>query len=268
MYGMPPEALTADPIEVADNLIGQGQIDSETGDPIQGSDYEKFVNDCINRTRPLGDSGQSSQGDNGSKCLYNNSNKNYYIHYIDQRVQKGMDEEAETETESSGSSADPGDSSQPANTIKKGSGWGLKDNVDYSNVPCASGTTDKGIYTHPVQKFKIRRCSTQAGEVASIISQRTINLLNAAKKDGINLTGSGFRSYEEQQRLYTENCSRGVCHPPTAHPGNSQHERALAIDFEDVKKGGEIWNWLSSNGASYGFINWPVENWHWSMSGN
>ncbi len=91
LYGIPTEALDADPIEVI-NALGS-QINPETGDPAIGSDYAKFVTDCIDRVRPLGDAGANGSDSDGSECLFNNENKNFYIHYIDQRVQSGLDGE-------------------------------------------------------------------------------------------------------------------------------------------------------------------------------
>jgi hypothetical protein len=87
-YGIPPEYLNADPVVVAQKLIADKQIDEETGDPIDGSAYATFVTNCMDRTQPLG---ADSSGSTGSECKIDNSNKDYYIHYIDQRVQTGLD---------------------------------------------------------------------------------------------------------------------------------------------------------------------------------
>jgi hypothetical protein len=88
IYGIPVEALDEDPIAIASSLVGQ--IDETTGDPIENSKYDTFIKDCINRDRPLGDSG-SDYGKDGSECKFNNTNKNYYLYFIDQRVENGMD---------------------------------------------------------------------------------------------------------------------------------------------------------------------------------
>ena len=45
----------------------------------------------MERDRPLGDSGQDFTLDDGSKCLINESNADYYVHTIDQRILDGMD---------------------------------------------------------------------------------------------------------------------------------------------------------------------------------
>lgn len=124
-YGIPAEALEIEPTDVLIKLIepdnnndGKGrlgqfpQIDSMTGEPI--GQYATFVNDCINRNRPLGDRGEGN-GSTGAECIFGENikladavydikgkmiyhevsinNKYYYLHHIDQRVQKGMDGE-------------------------------------------------------------------------------------------------------------------------------------------------------------------------------
>ncbi len=119
-YGIPAEALEIEPTDVLTKLIEPDtskkragefpQIDSITGEPI--GQYAIFVNDCINRNRPLGDRGEDN-GSTGAECIFGENiliaeekitkdnyypeisinNKYYYLHYIDQRVQKGMDGE-------------------------------------------------------------------------------------------------------------------------------------------------------------------------------
>ena len=96
VYGIPPSALDKDPIEVI-NELGT-EIDSVTGDPATGSNYESFMTDCINREDPLGyagDSGTGTQDTDGTNCVFGKQyrgtdNTNYYLHYIDQRVESGM----------------------------------------------------------------------------------------------------------------------------------------------------------------------------------
>jgi hypothetical protein len=92
MYGIPSTALDSDPVAVANTLISESQIDENTGDPLPKTKYSTFITDCIDRDRPLGDSGQTFSDDNGVKCIFNDDNSDYYIHYIDQRVENGMDQ--------------------------------------------------------------------------------------------------------------------------------------------------------------------------------
>ena len=118
--------------------------------------------------------------------------------------------------------------------------------------------------------------------LCSLITQKVMGIYNEAKAAGITLSAnSGFRTYERQKELYKPGGWVAV-------PGNSMHERGLAIDFSgfptknDVKYhlertvcGAGIskgYDWMCSNGAKYGFINLHgatiFEPWHWSMSGS
>jgi hypothetical protein len=107
-------------------------------------------------------------------------------------------------------------------------------------------------------------------------------LLAHARRDGVELSGWGWRDGDVQIRLRREHCGTSQyaiyempssqCSPPTARPGRSQHERGLAIDFTYF--GGSIstrqspgYVWLSQNAGAYGFKNLPSEPWHWSTTG-
>jgi hypothetical protein len=118
--------------------------------------------------------------------------------------------------------------------------------------------------------------------VNSSIAAQLDKMLGAAEADGITFTGQGYRSPSEQLAVRQKNCGSSdyavyemdpsQCHPPTARPGTSMHERGLAIDF--IYNGSLIsshsspgYQWLSANAAQYGFYNLPSEPWHWSVNG-
>lgn len=94
IYGIPVDSLDKDPVDVLDDMISKGAID-DMGQVVAGSDYEKFLENCINRDRPLGDTGESESTDPyviGESCLFNEkTNGDYYLYNIDQRIQNGMD---------------------------------------------------------------------------------------------------------------------------------------------------------------------------------
>lgn len=283
IYGVPVEYLDVDPTAVAEALVASGDIyESDNtsngvnaGDIIPDSKYSDFIQSCIERVEPLGEG-----SDTGDECLFNEENKNYYIYYIDKRVQDGMDAEETVSSSTPGGSADPGDASQPDNTVSSKKGWTFKSDTDYSGVACADGTTEVGIFTTGKNNIKMRICKMPDGltKVSSVISKRTLNMINAAKEAGVTLKASGlrssFRSIEDQMYFREKHCPdplnspSSACTPDTALPGSSMHERGLAIDFANSSKGGAVWNWLAGNGASYGYFNYPPENWHWSMSGS
>jgi hypothetical protein len=108
------------------------------------------------------------------------------------------------------------------------------------------------------------------------------SLLAAAESAGISLSGGGYRDPAGQIATRRNNCGSSnyaiyqapasSCSPPTARPGQSMHERGLAIDFKSgggtLTRGSAAFAWMKANAASYGFYNLPSEPWHWSTNGN
>ena len=114
--------------------------------------------------------------------------------------------------------------------------------------------------------------------VANSWADNLQRLLTAARKDGLNLTGGGYRDPAVQIELRKRNCgtssfsiyqkSPSLCNPPTARPGTSNHERGLAVDFRNCgTRSTACYKWLRNNGSKYGFYNLPSEPWHWSING-
>lgn len=125
--------------------------------------------------------------------------------------------------------------------------------------------------------------NVQGINVHESIAGTVDRLLNAARNDGIDLGGWGYRDNIKQIELRQRHCGTSdyavwdmpasACRPPTARPGQSMHERGLAIDF--TYNGGSITTrsnpgfvWLANNAGAYGFVNLPSEPWHWSTDGN
>lgn len=261
IYGIPPSYLNIDPIVVSDAL--GDQIDQATGDPKAGSEYATFTTDCINRDRPPGDSGEDLSKDDGSKCMFSDKNANYYLHYIDQRVDKGMDG---MEMEGGGSGNGSG---VPATaTIDIAHLY-----EDSTNVGCAAGTTDAGIadgYTGG-QLVKINTCfipnttntddtnsANKIGEpmrVNSRVSGAYLVLVNALRESTGNKilsVESSFRT-PEMQKANIDQCglySQGGC---AADVGHSPHQLGLAIDYHDTD---------SAFLSKYGFCLPTSEHWH------
>lgn len=115
------------------------------------------------------------------------------------------------------------------------------------------------------------------------IAQNVRNLLNAATAAGLNLGGGGYRDPAAQIATRRANCGptyydiyekpSNQCHPPTARPGRSMHERGLAIDFTSsgsliTSRSNPAFVWLRANAARFGLYNLPSEPWHWSTNGN
>lgn len=107
-------------------------------------------------------------------------------------------------------------------------------------------------------------------------------LVAAARADGVELGGGGWRSPEQQIALRRAHCGptdadvydkrASECTPSTARPGSSRHERGLAIDFTQggrtlgARSTGYVW--LVQHAAEYGLENLPGEPWHWSIDGS
>ena len=122
---------------------------------------------------------------------------------------------------------------------------------------------------------------THGIRVASSIRGRLASMLAAAQRDGVYLTGGGYRSSASQVALRRAHCGSSTfaiyqqrsssCRPPTARPGNSMHERGLAIDFVDrggaLRRSSPGYRWLARNASAFGFFNLPSEPWHWSVNG-
>ncbi len=117
--------------------------------------------------------------------------------------------------------------------------------------------------------------------VAASLADDLQRLLNAAASDGVQLCGGGYRSSQGQIEARQRNGCPDIydsppssCRTPTARPGQSMHERGLAVDFT-CNGGGVIstrsspcFQWLNANAGSYGLHNLPSEPWHWSTNGN
>ncbi len=118
--------------------------------------------------------------------------------------------------------------------------------------------------------------------VHASIARNVTNLLAAAAADGVVLGGGGWRSSDAQVSLRRSHCGSSEyavwsapsssCRPPTARPGQSNHERGLAIDFTHGGRAintrrSPAYQWLAANAAAYGLYNLPSEPWHWSVNG-
>ncbi len=120
-------------------------------------------------------------------------------------------------------------------------------------------------------------------EVSVEIAANTEAMLAAAERDGLVLTGSGYRNILDQIEIRREVCGPTdydiwekpsyECSPPVAIPGRSNHEKGLAIDF--IGPDGDLirsrdnpaFTWLAGHAHLYGFYNLPSEPWHWSRDG-
>lgn len=100
-------------------------------------------------------------------------------------------------------------------------------------------------------------------------------MLTAAARDGVQLTGTSYRSTAEQIALREAHCGTtryaiyempsSQCSPPTARPGTSDHEQGLAIDFHNCStRRTACYRWLAANAGRFGLHPLNIEPWHWS----
>jgi hypothetical protein len=90
--GILSPSLNDDPNVINDRLIAQDLIDPETGAP--KGEYADFVTECMDRDNPLGSTGQDSTESDGSNCFLDESDQkkgDMYVHYVDMRVNDGME---------------------------------------------------------------------------------------------------------------------------------------------------------------------------------
>jgi septal ring factor EnvC (AmiA/AmiB activator) len=138
--------------------------------------------------------------------------------------------------------------------------------------------TDPGVSTPIGTTGGIPLCKAGGFTVNCRIGQSVADLVIAAKNDGVVLKGWGYRDPARQIELRRQHCGTSnyaifdmpasQCKPPTAKPGQSQHEIGLAIDFESCSSSSACFQWLKANASRFGLKNLPSESWHWSPSGN
>jgi D-alanyl-D-alanine carboxypeptidase len=116
--------------------------------------------------------------------------------------------------------------------------------------------------------------------VNRIVAYPFQRMVDDAARAGIQLSGGGFRTRQQQIALRTVNGCPDIwtapsssCRVPTAIPGRSLHELGLAIDMTSGSRTindrkSPAFKWLAAYAARYGFVNLPSEPWHWSITGN
>lgn len=170
-----------------------------------------------------------------------------------------------------------------------------------SELKCTAGN-DVGVgaaYANGYP-YKIRLCNVGGVVVNAFISGPIDAMMKAAKADGIKLTGGGFRVMQTQINLRRTNgcpadhlgskdangfydhatlvanknatAPTSRCGTATAPPGFSNHQMGLAVDWSSNgsligSHGNSGFKWLDAHAQSYGFYNFPVEPWHWSVDG-
>lgn len=154
--------------------------------------------------------------------------------------------------------------------------------VDGQRGACPGVTSTRPNSGKPKNNVPIQRVPGTTIDMFEGYCMNTLDMVNAAKNDGVILNGFGFRTYDQQVETRKANgCGSSYyeiyeaparsCKTPTAKPGFSEHEKGLAIDFStgkaSIDKDSVQFKWLSLNAGKYGFKNLPSEPWHWSSNG-
>jgi peptidoglycan hydrolase CwlO-like protein len=159
----------------------------------------------------------------------------------------------------------------------------LAEKVRQARTPAPSGGGGDGGGPAPVLPGPPGGIVSVRGiQVASSIAGQLEGLLSAADAAGVSLSGGGYRDPAAQIAARKRNCGTSnyaiyhmppsQCSPPTARPGESMHERGLAIDFTHNgslirSRSSPGFRWLAANAGRFGFSNLPSEPWHWSTNG-
>ncbi len=118
----------------------------------------------------------------------------------------------------------------------------------------------------------IRVCRVNGITVNAKIAHKWAYLVAKARKEGINLTGGGFRTASQQITLRRQHCGTShyaiyqmpasACSPDTARPGTSFHELGLAVDLNMTRA---VYRFMQKHGPPIGIYRTvPSEWWHWS----
>ena len=109
-------------------------------------------------------------------------------------------------------------------------------------------------------------------KVSTMIYDSLNKMVNAAKKDGIDLKiRRGYVSYDDQHNLYsgyvntllntgkyTQTKAESIANRRIADSGNSERQLGLSVEFDSEKRStfnkSEAYQWLIKYGAEYGFI--------------
>jgi hypothetical protein len=96
-YVMSSSEMNADIDTVTDYMINGKYIDSDTGEALSG-DYQEYLDNCANRTTPLGETGESVASSNylwaiGNNCVANSTELSMFRTYtMDKAINDTMDE--------------------------------------------------------------------------------------------------------------------------------------------------------------------------------
>lgn len=130
VYGIPTEYINIDPEDVLQYLIDNNQVDPETGEPTPDKDLELWMSTCLDGKT---DQVANCQIDGNNPTISDADRKRfayYALYTVDHQIQKNMDGEDETETDTP-VTTDPGESGDtPVPAIEGLPQQGVKDTAE------------------------------------------------------------------------------------------------------------------------------------------
>jgi len=106
-------------------------------------------------------------------------------------------------------------------------------------------------------------------QLASPAAEAFRRMATAAQQQGVDLYGisNTYRSVQQQQGLWNQALQKygspAAARKWVAPPGNSMHNKGLAIDFSSRQAA----DWMSRNSGQYGWQNYSPEWWHFNYKG-
>ena len=125
---------------------------------------------------------------------------------------------------------------------------------------------DKGTYLKQLTLIQIIGADNSVKFISDDIAEFYLSLVEAADHDGVPLPlKSGFRSYPQQEYLYTGYISGRPGFNLAAKPGFSNHQDGFAYDFAiGGYEGNPRYDWLKLHAPEHGFVRTVnKEPWHW-----
>lgn len=249
-YGIPPKYLDRDPLAVLNELIASGDVDPNTGEPIDKSslldefNYTYKLEGSLKGWIDLCTDGTTKYVE---ECKITDDTAKYALYTIDRRIQTTMDGEDEV----------------LERTAARGGGTGIKNTSD----PRITTVINKKNPMSPLDyaPSDLVGLGDRSGGLRAEAAAAFTSMQAGAAASGVSIWSiSSYRSYARQVEAYGGYVARdGQAEADTfsARPGYSEHQSGLAVDINvgEKDKAEEFaasapGQWLAANAWQYGFV--------------
>jgi len=204
IYGIPPKYLDKDPVTIVNELIASGDIDPESGEPIDNTSVAALIQKGTEMGAPTlkswVDMCTDGKSDQANNCKITDETANFALYTIDHRIQKSMDE-------------DPTPSSSSDNSSNTPSGE--------TPTPDTSATDSKTMKELAKMIIDSGNVNDKTGQIKQIAEGTRTNLNIKILKLIANLAKDNKFSLSDLVR--SKNANYGA--------KNSQHKVGQAVDF-------------------------------------